>query len=334
MQLVAEERGPETPSRAEEPRVFSRFDAGTKALETVAGIDLSGRVAMITGGAGGIGLEITRALVAAGAEVEIADIDDQASAAAAEALRVDYPAARIATGHLDLGSISAVRGYAADVLVRRPNIDILINNAGLMAPPLGRTADGHELQFGVNYLGHFVLTTGLMPALCNKDGARVVCVSSIGHRRADFNFDDPDYLHRPYERWEAYGQSKTACSLLAVALTERHGAEGVFANAVNPGGSMTGLQRHLSGEELQKLGWVDENGQVNGRWRSPAQCAATSTWLVSAPDLQGIGGRYFEECNEAEPWQADQPMRGVQPHALSRENATRLWDLSLAMTGN
>jgi len=334
MQSVAGERNPETPLNAVESRIHSHFDAGTTALETVEGIDLSGKIAMITGGAGGIGLEITRALVAAGAEVEIADIDDQASAAAAEALRADYPAARIATGHLDLGSIAAVRGYAADVLARRSKIDILVNNAGLMAPPLGRTTDGHELQFAINYLGHFVLTTGLMPALRNEDGARVVCVSSIGHRRADFNFDDPDYLHRPYERWEAYGQSKTACSLLAVALTERHGAEGVLANAVNPGGSMTGLQRHLSEEELRKLGWLDDKGQVNGRWRSPAQCAATSTWLVSAPDLQGIGGRYFEDCNEAEPWQADQPMRGVQPHALSRKSASRLWDLSLAMTGN
>ena len=309
------------------PRIRSAFDAASTAADVVRGLDLTGRTALVTGGGSGIGQEITRALAGAGARVIIGDVDDEKSTAAAEEIG-RHSGAAVTARHLDLASLNSVREFAAAQLDEAPRLDILINNAGVMAPPLARTREGHELQLGINYLGHFLLTRLLEPALIAAGGARVVSVSSIGHRRSDFNFDDPDYRTRPYDRWEAYGQSKTGCALLAVALTARLGRRGVTANAVNPGGSMTGLQRYLTDDELRAQGWIDSEGHINARWRTPAQCAATSVWVATAPELAGIGGRYFENCAEAEPWRPEQPMKGVRDYALSPANAARLWEHS------
>jgi len=308
--------------------VRSSFDETTTAAEVVRGMNLEGKVALVTGGAAGIGLEIVRALAQAGAEVFIGDIDVAACERAAADICGGNPHVRVSAARLDLGDLASVRDFASSFLATRPTLDILINNAGIMAPPLGYTRSGHELQFGINYLGHYALSTALLPALAKASAARVVSVSSIGHRRADINFDDIDYRTRPYDRWEAYGQSKTACALLAVAITDTQRERGITANAVNPGGSMTGLQRYLTQEELRALGWLDEHGNVLARWRSPAQCAATSVWAATGAELAGIGGRYLENCNEAEPWQREKPMQGFMPHALSRDNALRLWELS------
>ena len=309
--------------------VTSAFDASSTALDVVAGLDLSGRRALVTGGAGGMGREIAHALASAGAHVVIADVDEAPLREASDALGL--PAMR-----LDLASFAAIQRFAQAWRGEHDRLDMLVANAGVMACPLARSADGHELQFAVNYLGHWLLARELLPSLAeaaDRQGeARIVSVSSIAHRRSDIVFDDIDYRARDYDRWEAYGQSKTACALFAVAATERLAAQGVTCNALNPGGAFTGLMRHLSPEELRAQGWLDENGQVPSRWRSAAQCASTATWAATAPALRGIGGLYLEECREAEPWDAAQPMRGVQPHARNPATAHRLWELSEALT--
>jgi NAD(P)-dependent dehydrogenase (short-subunit alcohol dehydrogenase family) len=311
--------------------IRSVFDETTSAAEVVRNIDLGGKIALVTGGGSGIGVEIVRALAQAGAEVFVGDIDTAACEAARDEIRAGNANAHVTAAQLDLGDLASVRAFASSFLDARPKLDILINNAGIMAPPLGYTRSGHELQFGINYLGHYVLATSLMPALGKAPAARVVSVSSIGHRRSDVTFEDIDYRNRPYDRWEAYGQSKTACSLLAVALTETQRERSITANAVNPGGSMTGLQRYLTADELRAQGWLDEQGNVNSRWRSPAQCAATSVWAATATELDGVGGLYLENCRQADPWRPEKPMQGVKPHALSRDNALRLWEVSRRM---
>ena len=329
-----------TPARLNvhgQPRILSRFDARSTAAEVVEGMDLSGQRALVTGGGGGSGAEIVRALAGAGAEVLIADVALDAAQATADAINSALPQPRVTARALDLGSLATTRAFA-DALVDEGQswpggLDILVNNAGVMAPPLSRTTDGHELQFGVNFLGHFVLTRGLLPLLRAGGGARVVSVSSIGHRRAGIQWDDPDYNTRPYDRWEAYGQSKTACALLAVALNARHSGAGVFANAMNPGGSMTGLQRFMTEAELRDMGWIDADGNLPAHWRSPGQCAATSVWLATAPGLAGIGGRYFEDCAEAAPRDPALPMKGLMPHAVDPVDAARLWELAEMMVG-
>jgi NAD(P)-dependent dehydrogenase (short-subunit alcohol dehydrogenase family) len=312
-------------------RIRSAFDASSTAADVVAGMDLSDRTAVVTGGGSGMGIEIVRALAGAGARVIVGDIDGKGAREAAAATLSRYPGARLENRFLDLGDYASVRAFASAVLEEHPRIDILINNAGVMTPPLTRTKQGHELQFGVNFLGHFLLTTLLEPALVASGRARLVSVSSIAHRRSDVDYEDPDFLVQPYDRSVAYSRSKTACALLAVDFNARLQPYGGTANTMNPGGSMTGLMRHLTIEEQRERGFIDEEGRVNPRWRRPDECAATSVWLATAPELEGIGGRYFEECAESGPWTPDDPHRGVQPYALSPENAARLRAMALRM---
>jgi NAD(P)-dependent dehydrogenase (short-subunit alcohol dehydrogenase family) len=199
----------------------------------------------------------------------------------------------------------------------------------VMATPQGTTSDGFELQFGTNHLGHFALFTGLLPALQRAEGARVVALSSIGHRRSDVNFDDPNFHSRPYDKWESYGQSKTACSLFAVGVTERCGAsDAIFANAVHPGGILTGLQQHLDIEEQRAMGWIDENGKANDVFKTVAQGAATSVWAAVGPELDRVGAKYLEDCNEALPFDPSIPFAGVMAYATDPDRAQRLWELS------
>ena len=312
--------------------ITSQFNAESTALEVVRGIDLHGRQAIVTGGASGLGLEIARALAAAGATVTIADVDAVKGVQTVALLNAEAGRAAVAFAELELASLAAVRAFAAGYRQQNDKLDLLINNAGVMACPLLRTKEGHEFQFGVNYLGHWLLADELLPLLERAAPARVVSVSSIGHRRSDIRFEDIDYRQRPYEKWEAYGQSKTACALLAVAFSARYLARGIACNAVNPGGSMTGLHRHLAREEMMTIGFLDAQGNPPARWRSPQQCASTATWLATAPALQGIGGKFFEECREARKWDAALPMEGVNDYALSLPNANRLWEMSEAMT--
>lgn len=312
--------------------ITSRFNAESTTLDVVQGLDLQGRQAVVTGGASGFGVEIARALALAGASVTIADVDAQKGAQTAAQISSECKRSPVTFAALDLASLAAVRNFAADYGRTHDKLDILINNAGVMACPLMRTRDGHEFQFGVNYLGHWLLAMELLPLLERAAPARVVSVSSIGHRRSDVHFDDIDYLQRPYDKWEAYGQSKTACALLAVAFSERFLSRGIACNAANPGGSMTALHRHLTREEMMAIGFLDAHGQPPARWRSPAQCASTAVWLATAPELEKVGGRFFEECREARPWNSALPMEGVREYALSVPNANRLWAISETMT--
>jgi NAD(P)-dependent dehydrogenase (short-subunit alcohol dehydrogenase family) len=312
--------------------ITSTFGAQSTAAEVIEGIDLSAHHALVTGGAAGIGAETVRALVAGGADVTVAVRSPAVAASLAGALREEYPGAAVHVIELDLGDLETVRRGAAAFLARGVALDILVNNAGVMATPLSRTAEGFELQFGTNHLGHFVLATELVPALRRANGARVVSLSSVGHRRSEFVPADPNYRTRPYERWEAYGQSKTANALFAVGLTARFGDDGIHANAVMPGGILTGLQKHLSRADQIALGWIDEDGAPNPRFKTPAQGAATTVWAAVAPELDGVGGRYLENCAEAEVMDPATPYAGYMPYALDPAMADVLWDVSAQLT--
>jgi NAD(P)-dependent dehydrogenase (short-subunit alcohol dehydrogenase family) len=306
--------------------------AHTTALEVIDGVDLSGRFAIVTGGASGIGVETVRALLSAGADVTVAARNTTAASELASTLGAERDGASVHVLALDLTSLDSCRAAAATFVTRGVPLSILINNAGVMATPFERTADGNELQFGTNHLGHFAFTMGLLEPLRRAEGARVVSLSSVGHRRSDLVADDPNYRTRPYERWGAYGQSKTANALFAVGLSSRFGGDGIFSNAVMPGGILTGLQKHLSVDEQIELGWLDEAGTPNPRFKTPAQGASTSIWAAVAPELDGVGGRYLENCAVAAPMDPTAPYVGYMPYALDPDSAEVLWSLSETLT--
>jgi NAD(P)-dependent dehydrogenase (short-subunit alcohol dehydrogenase family) len=253
----------------------SKFGARSTAREVIAGNDLRGREAIVTGGASGIGIETVRALATAGARVTIATRDRAKGEAVVAALRKETGKDAIEFAMLDLGSLKSVRGFVAQFLSQGRPLHLLINNAGIMATPLAYTEDGLESQFGTNHIGHFALTVGLLPALKAARKARVVELTSIGHRRSDIIFDDVNFRSHPYERWTAYGQSKTANALFAVGVTQRWAGDGIIANAVHPGGIMSGLQKFVPREEQLAMGWIDEAGNINPRFKTPEQGAAT-----------------------------------------------------------
>jgi NAD(P)-dependent dehydrogenase (short-subunit alcohol dehydrogenase family) len=314
-------------------RVTSNFGWASTAMDVVEGVDLRGRNAIVTGAASGIGVETARALAAAGAAVTLAVRNVAKGEGVAADIRKTTPGTTVTVEALDLGELASVRAFAARLLASKAPLHILVNNAGVMACPLARTAEGHESQFATNHLGHFLLGAGLAPALKAGAPSRVVSLSSTGHRLSPIHFDDVDFDSRPYDKWLAYGQSKTANALFALELERRGAASGVSANAVHPGGIMTGLQQHLTTEEMNALGWLDEDGKPRFGFKTPAQGAATSVWAAVAPELAGHGGRYLEDCNEAEPAQKGIPFAGVHPHARDPEAAARLWDVSERMVG-
>jgi NAD(P)-dependent dehydrogenase (short-subunit alcohol dehydrogenase family) len=211
---------------------------------------------------------------------------------------------------------------------RWSKLDILVNNAGVMATPFTHTSEGFEMQFGTNHMGHFLLTTLLLPALLASGKARVVSVSSLGHRRSDIGWDDINYEQRPYDPWQAYGQSKTANILFAVGLTQRYADQGLTANALHPGGIHTNLQKHVPQSLWQTMGWVDAEGKINPGFKTIEQGASTSVWAALGSELEGIGGLYLEDCHEAEIMNPETPMNGYMPYARSPENAARLWEVS------
>jgi NAD(P)-dependent dehydrogenase (short-subunit alcohol dehydrogenase family) len=306
----------------------SKFGGRSTAREVIAGHDLKGRDAIVTGGASGIGVETVRALAIAGARVVLATRDQSKGESVAATLRKETGNEQIEFQQLDLASLASVQAFVKQFLELERDLHLLINNAGIMATPLSYTIDGFESQFGTNHVGHFALANGLLPALKAAGRARVVSLSSLGHRRSDVHFDDLNFRHRPYDPWMAYGQSKTANVLFAVGMTQKFGAEGIKANAVHPGGIMTGLQKHVSHEEQMKMGWIDEAGAQNSRFKSTEQGAATSIWAAVAPELEGIGGLYLEDCTIAKPWSDDTPMSGIKSYALDPRSAERLWSVS------
>jgi NAD(P)-dependent dehydrogenase (short-subunit alcohol dehydrogenase family) len=297
--------------------ITTPFDAESTAAQVVAGIDLSGRRAVVTGGASGIGVETARALAGAGAEVTLAVRDTAAGQRVAEEIG---GAVRVAW--LDLADRASVAAFVADW---DGPLHVLVDNAGVMATPEIRTPEGWELQFATNHLGHFALTTGLHRYLA-VEGARVVSVSSNAHLLSPVVLDDIHFVDRPYDRWLAYGQSKTANVLFAVEATRRWAADGITANAVMPGGIRTNLQRHVTAEEMGQL--LERLGVTSGfTLKTPEQGAATSVLVATSPLLEGVGGRYFEDCNEALPNDGG-VLSGVAAYALDPEAAARLWQVS------
>ncbi|TDD71420.1 SDR family NAD(P)-dependent oxidoreductase [Actinomadura rubrisoli] len=304
------------------------YDASSTAMDVIGGHNLTGKETIVTGGASGLGLETARAFAEAGARVVLAGRDSAKGEEAAARLREDTGNGRVVFRPLDLGSLESVRRWVhAHAATGRP-LHILVANAGIMATPLTRTAEGFESQFGVNHLGHFALTLGLLPSLRAAGGARVVSLSSRAHRRGDVDLDDPNYLYRPYDPWEAYGQSKTATALFAVGMTAHFAGDGITCNAVMPGAIMTGLQRHIPRRELAETGWSAEERPPG--WKTPEQGAATSVWAAVAPELDGVSGKYLDDCAIAGPWTGtgDPPNGHYLRHALDPERAERLWDLS------
>ncbi len=312
--------------------ITSAFGYRSTALEVVAGHDLTGRTALITGAASGIGVETARALAAAGAHIVLPVRSLERGRASEAEIRESVPEASIELGEVDLADLASVRAFASNFAAHHDRLDLLVNNAAVMATPFEHTSDGFELQFGTNHLGHFVLFQGLLPALRAAGTARVVALSSIGHRRSDVDFADPNFEHREYDKWVSYGQSKTACALFAVGVTQRYASYGITANAVHPGGIATGLQKYLPMEEQRAMGWYDEAGNVNEVFKTPEQGASTSTWAAVGAELHGIGGLYLEDCRQASPFTPDFPFAGYLPYAVDPANAERLWDLSEQLT--
>lgn len=311
-------------------RITSPFGTFTAAREVVAGHDLTGRSAVVTGAATGIGVETARALAEAGAAVTLAVRNIEAGEAIAAEINRTAKAAKASVGPLDLSNLASVRAFA-EAWGDAP-LHILINNAGVMACPQSYTADDLEMQIGTNHFGHALLTLSLARALQNGASAgraaRVVELTSIGHRRSNINWDDPHYRTRAYDKWESYGQSKTANSLFAVGFNQRFKDRGVTANAVMPGGIMTPLQRHLPREEMIAFGWIDEAGNVAQGFKTTEQGASTSVWAAVGPELEGVGGLYLENCAQAEPANPENPRGGVWPWALDPEGADRLWAIT------
>jgi NAD(P)-dependent dehydrogenase (short-subunit alcohol dehydrogenase family) len=297
----------------------------TTALEVVENVDLTGRRAIVTGGASGIGVETVRALATAGAEVTIAARDIDAAQRVATSLMRATGNKKISVGKLDLSSQASVKAFARNW---DGPLHLLINNAGVMANPLTRTPEGWELQFATNHFGHFTLTQGLFNSL-RAEGARVVNVSSSAHLLGAVEFDDIHYDHRPYDRWQAYGQSKTANILFGLEAGRRWSSEGITMNALMPGSIATNLQRHLTPEELQER-IRQSGGTATRRVKTPEQGAATTLVVATTPLLANISGKYFEDCNEATPATADTRLRGLAPYAQDSEAAAQLWKVSEA----
>ena len=309
-------------------KIGSGFGGQSTAAEVVDGIDLSGKLAAVTGGYSGVGIETTRALVDAGATVVV------------PARRPDYAREQLAgidnveVDDLQLDDLDSVRAFAERFLDSGRKIDLLINNAGVMASPLFRVGPGWEGQFATNHLGHYILTNLLWPAIARDGGGRVIELTSAAHRISGIRWDDLQFERDPYDKWQAYGQSKTANSLFAVQLDQFGQDQGVRAFAVHPGGIMTPLQRHLSREEMQASGWIDEDGEVLVQFKTPEQGAATTVWAATSPQLEGEGGVYCADCDIADIVESIQPGGGgVMAHAVDPDQAGRLWEVSANLTG-
>ena len=317
---------------ADQVPVSSGLDAKSTGAEVIAEYDLAGKVAIVTGGYSGIGLETVRALAAKGVRV-IVPVRDRAKAGPALA----GVAGRVETVDMDLGDLPSVRRFAEN-LVSLPRLDLLINNAGIMACPETRVGPGWEAQFATNHLGHMALTLGLMDLLVRTGGARVVALSSTGHKISGIRWHDIHFRATPYDKWQAYGQSKTANALFANALSRRLKASGGHAFAVHPGGIFTPLQRHLPLQEQVRLGWINEDGSpsalAKAGFKTTEQGCSTTLWAATSPALTRKAGVYCEDCDIARPTDPTSPFaryRGVEAHACDDEAAERLWAQSARM---
>jgi NAD(P)-dependent dehydrogenase (short-subunit alcohol dehydrogenase family) len=306
-------------------RITTPFGAQSTAAEVIAGIDLTGRRAIVTGGASGIGVETARTLADAGAEVTLAVRNVEAGVRTAEDIVASTGNKEVLVSPLDLADPASVAAFTTNW---DGPLHILVNNAGVMAlPDLQLTPRGWEMQLATNHLGHFALALGLQKALAAAGGARIVSLSSRGHLRSPVIFDDLNFTARRYDPWLAYGQSKTANVLFAVEATKRWASDGITANAVHPGAiAATNLSRHMDPEALAGL---RASGMFS--YKTIEQGAATSVLVATSPLLEGVGGRYFEDCHEAvvlDPGAVETSGSGVAPYALDPEAAARLWRVS------
>jgi NAD(P)-dependent dehydrogenase (short-subunit alcohol dehydrogenase family) len=308
--------------------IGSGFPAKSTAAEVVRGIDLSGKNAIVTGGYSGIGLETVRALASAGARITVPARRPDVAAEALAAV-----AGEIEIAAMDLGDVASVRKFGDEYAETGRPLHILINNAGVMATPFGRVGNGWETQFGTNHLGHMALAMKLAPALQEAEGARVVALSSTGHVRSDVIWDDPNYTTRPYDKWEAYGQAKSANALFALGVDLLGRDIGVRAFSVHPGGIFTPLQRHLTDEEMAALGWKNPDGtipdMVKAMFKTPEQGASTTVWAATSPQLNGKGGVYCEDCDIAKLAGPDsQRWEHAREWIVDDARAERLWAMS------
>lgn len=310
--------------------IASPFTAASTAQEVMTGVDLTGQLAIVTGGYSGLGLVTAKQLAGAGAQVIVPARDTaRARAALAGIEGVEVQA-------MDLIDPSSIRLFSDQVILRHTPVSLLINCAGVMASPLSRDAEGHESHFAINHLGHYRLTCGLWPALLAAGTARVVSLSSRGHHIAGVDFEDIDFVNRPYDKWVAYGQSKTANALFAMALDRRGSAQGVRAFSVHPGQILTDLGRHLSAEEIAAFDVFDEHGNQRVEpeigLKNMEQGAATGLWCATSAALNDKGGVYCEDCNIASINDPKMGRKGVAQWAADEGSADRLWDLSADWT--
>jgi NAD(P)-dependent dehydrogenase (short-subunit alcohol dehydrogenase family) len=307
----------------------SGFGPDTTTDEVLEGVDLAGRLALVTGASGGLGAETARALASKGAHVLLTARNLTKAEAVAEAIR-GSTGAEVEVEALELDALASVRAFAERFLAQHDALHILVNNAGVMACPESKTQDGFELQFGTNHLGHFLLTGLLAPALLRGAPARVVSVSSRGHQQSPVRFHDLAFENEPYDKWVAYGQSKTANVLFAVELERRLGGRGVHANAVHPGVIATDLSRHMDREDFER---IRQRSGGSLRLKTVEAGAATSVYAATAPELEGRGGRYLEDCHVAGVDDDPDAREGVRSYAVDPEAARRLWTLSEELVG-
>jgi NAD(P)-dependent dehydrogenase (short-subunit alcohol dehydrogenase family) len=306
-----------------------RFDSQSTTDQVLDGIDLSGKLVIVTGASGGLGAETARALAARGARVTLTARDTAKAEKVAAGIRAAHPGSQLEVRALALDRPDSVRGFAKGWLAEHRALHLLLNNAGVMACPLARTAEGWEMQFATNHLGHFLLSALLVPALRAGAPARVANTSSGGHRLSPVVFEDIHFERRPYDKWAAYGQAKSANVLHAVELDRRLAAHGVRAFGVHPGMIVTELGRHLTPDDIAELQARAKQRSSSGvaTWKTPQQGAATQCWAVTAPELEGRGGLYLEDCQVSGTTPPPGSL-GAEAWALDPEAAARLWSVS------
>ncbi len=322
-------------SAADQVPLGSGFSPKSEPEQILEGIDLTGKTAVVTGGYSGLGFETTKALASKGATVHV-PVRTPAKASLNLAELDSDLAGSVTTHEMDLADLGTVRAFTESLNADLDRIDLLINNAGVMATPERRVGPNWEYQFGINHMGHFAMTQGLMPLLEKADQPRVVALSSVGHQRNGILWDDVNFENSDYDKWQAYAQAKSANALFALELSKRMDAFGGRAFSVHPGGIFTPLQRDLPVEEQIMMGWLDEDGNpselAKAAFKSPSQGATTTLWAATSPLLADKHGLYCEDCDVAQLISDDSP-RGVHvaPHAVDPEAAEQLWALSETM---
>ena len=314
--------------------IKSGFQAKTNTDEITKGIDLIDKIAIVTGGYSGIGLETTRALVDIGARVIIPAKRTEVAVQNLEGI-----VSKENIVEMDLSNLNSVKKFTEDFKENFGKLDLLINNAGIMACPETRIGNGWESQFAVNHIGHFLLTKELMDTMAENDGARFVSLSSSAHSLTGILWNDIHFQNNPYDKWMAYGQSKTASSLIAIEFHRRMVDKGVSGYSVHPGGILTPLQRHLQKEEMVALGWMDEDGSpsemAKNFFKTTSQGASTTIWCATSSSLDEIGGVFCEDCDVAKRKnEVDESLQryfGVADWAVNTEEALKLWDVTQKM---